>query len=81
MSSTVYPTMSTTVHDVPVIVDITGTNAERNGLQAVTPEDDIPKIDVRLEGNRVDVGNIQSSDVIVKAVVENVNNAEHTSLT
>lgn len=75
VSLTVYSTIKVTVHDIPIEVDLSGTNAERNGLQLVTPEEDIPTLTVRVEGERKEIGNIQAEDIIAKAVIENVNSA------
>lgn len=73
ISIAVYPTTPRTIYHVPLEVDITGTSAEENGLSVI--DYDVEEVNVQIEGNRRQVGNIDAENLTASAVIENVSSA------
>ena len=73
ISIAIYPTTPSTLHHVPLKVEIAGTSAEENGLSVI--DYDIKDVTVQIEGKRSKVGNIEADNLTAEAVVENVTSA------
>lgn len=73
ISATVYPIITPTIKDVPIKIDLSGTSAERNGLSVIKQE--IENVTVQIEGNRSEIGDLTSSDLVAKAIIENITTA------
>lgn len=71
LSITLFPTISTSVYEVPVKIDLTGTFAEENGLSVVKFDEDMT-VDVRLSGMRYEIGNYSAKDLVASVDVKEV---------
>ena len=74
LSITLFPTIYITVYDVPVKLEIEGTEVESNGLSALNFDEDTT-VDVRLSGMRYEIGNYSSSDLIATLNIDDVTKA------
>ena len=63
----VYPSTPVRFYNIPVIVDLTGTNAEANGLSVV--ECTVDTVNVELTGNRSQIGRLTAEDLVAFADV------------
>lgn len=73
ISIAIYPTTPRTIHHIPLSVEIGGTSAEENGLSVI--DYDVEDVTVQIEGNRSKIGNLDASNLVASAVVENVTSA------
>ncbi len=64
---TVYPSTPKRFYNIPVKVDLTGTNAEANGLSAVGC--DVESVSVELTGDRSQIGLLTADDLTAYAEV------------
>lgn len=71
LSITLFPTINTTVYDVPVKLDISGTFAEENGLSVVNFNQDTT-VDVKISGMRYEIGSYDADDLIATVDVSEV---------
>lgn len=71
LSITMFPTISTSVYEVPVKIDLTGTFAEENGLSVVKFDEDMT-VDVKLSGMRYEIGNYSAKDLVASVNVKEV---------
>lgn len=71
LSISLFPTIHTTVYEVPVKIDITGTFAAENGLSVVN-FDKSATVDVSLSGMRYEVGNYSADDLVATVEVRDV---------
>lgn len=65
-----YPIINEIVYNVPVQIAMEGTYAEASGYQAMTQS--VETVTVYLTGNRGEVGNIKTEDLVAVASAENV---------
>lgn len=63
----VYPSTPVRFYNIPVQVDLSGTNAEANGLSVV--DCDVQTVNVELIGNRSQIGNLTADDLVAYADV------------
>ena len=63
----VYPSTPVRFYNIPVQVDLSGTNAEANGLSVV--DCDVHTVNVELIGNRSQIGNLTADDLVAYADV------------
>lgn len=70
ISITIYPTTPKTFTNIPIVVDITGTSAEENGLSVISSNS--KSATVTIKGNRSSIGSLKADDLIAQAVIENV---------
>ena len=70
VSIKIYPETPKMIREVPITIDLTGTTAAENNLKVVSH--DIEKVNIQIQGNRSQVGNLKASDITAMAVVENV---------
>lgn len=70
LSILLFPTITMTVYDVPVKLDIEGTNVEELGLSPVNYNE--VKVDVRLSGMRYEIGNYNADDLIATLDLDEV---------
>ena len=70
VSVSLYPNAENSVSDVQLLVDISGTSAERSGLSVISQN--VKFVNVTVSGNRSVLGNIKNSDVKAKAVISNI---------
>jgi YbbR domain-containing protein len=73
ISVNIYPSTYQTLKNIPVTLNIEGTSAEANNLQAVSF--DVESVDVRIQGERTEIGNLKASQLEANVVVENVTSA------
>lgn len=78
ISTNVYTTIDTVVYNVPVTIDLRGTYAEAHNYKVV--DQNIESVDVYLQGERKDIGNISADDIKVSAAAENVINTGENTL-
>lgn len=71
LSITLFPTISTSVYEVPVKIDLTGTFAEENGLSVVKFDEDMT-VDVKLSGMRYEIGSYTAKDLVASVNVKEV---------
>lgn len=62
LSITLFPTIYITVYEVPVKLELTGSEADANGLSAVNFTS--AKVDVQLSGMRYEIGNYKADDLV-----------------
>ncbi|GEM_PF-422933 len=65
-----YPIIDEVVFNVPIQIELEGTYAEASGYQAMTQS--VETVTVYLTGNRGEVGNIKTEDLVAIASAENV---------
>ncbi len=70
ISVTLYPTTPKTFYNIPVVVELEGTQAGENGLSVVSY--DVQTVNVQIEGNRSKIGVLTEENLTAYAVVENV---------
>ena len=63
--TSVYSSTPVRFNNIPVKVELTGTNAEANGLSAV--DWDVKTVNVELVGNRSQIGNLSAEDLVAYA--------------
>lgn len=78
VSISVYPTIDQVVYNVPVTVEMQGTYAEAHNYKVI--EQSVETVDVYLQGDRSQIGNISADDIKVTASAENVISAREYSL-
>ncbi len=66
----VYPSISKTVANIPVSLDISNTSAAENGLSLISC--DVESVEVKILGNRAEIGNITEEDLTARIVADNV---------
>lgn len=71
LSITMFPTISASVYEVPVKIDLSGTFAEENGLSVVKFDEDMT-VDVKLSGMRYEIGNYSAKDLVASVDVKEV---------
>lgn len=77
VSITVYPTTEET-YNIPVETSVSGTTAESFGLNIV--RQDIETVTVQIRGNRAVIGSLKATDLVAKAVTENISTAGNYQL-
>lgn len=70
ISMTLYPSIPKTIYNIPLSVDITGTNAANNGLSLISC--DVESVDVKILGNRAQIGNLTEENLTARIVADNV---------
>ncbi len=70
ISVTLYPTTPKTFYNIPLKVELEGTQAGANGLSVVSY--DVETVTVQIEGNRSKIGVLTEENLTAYAVVENV---------
>lgn len=78
ISINMYPSTYQTLKDVPVSISIEGTSAEANNLQVVSY--DIENVNVRVKGERTEIGDLKASQLQANVVIENVTAAGEYTL-
>ncbi len=78
VSISVYPTIDQVVYNVPVTVEMQGTYAEAHNYKVIGQS--VETVDVYLQGDRSQIGNISADDIKVSASAENVISAREYSL-
>lgn len=73
ISINVYPSTSQTLKNIPVTLNIEGTSAEANNLQVVSL--DTETVDVMIQGERTDIGDLKASQLEANVIVDNVTSA------
>ncbi len=72
VSIKIYPDTPKMIREVPITIDLTGTTAAENSLEVVS--NDVEKVNIQIQGNRSQVGNLKAEDISAMVVVENVVN-------
>ncbi len=70
VSVVVYPTTPVTLYNIPVVVELKGTSAEKSGLSMVSC--DVETVDVQIVGDRSEVGVLTEEDLTAYAVIQDV---------
>lgn len=70
LSITLFPTIYITVYDVPVKLEMTGSDAEATGLSAVNFSGE--KVNVQLSGMRYEIGDYKADDLVATLDLSNV---------
>lgn len=70
ISITIYPSTPKTINNIPLSLDISQSVAEEYGLSVINC--DVKEVNIQLEGNRSEIGNLTSEDIIAKLEVQNV---------
>ena len=70
ISMTLYPSIPKTLYNIPLDLDITGTNASNNGLSLISC--DVESVNVRILGNRAQIGNLTEDNLTARIVADNV---------
>ncbi len=70
ISINLYPSTNQTLKNIPVEINIEGTSASANNLQVVSF--DVEKVDIRVTGERTEIGNLKASDLKASIVIDNV---------
>lgn len=70
ISVTATPVIDVVLYKVPVTVSLDGTYAEANGYQAMSVSDE--SVTVYIKGERGNIGNLKSEDLVAVASAENV---------
>lgn len=70
ISVTLYPTTPKTFYNIPVKVELEGTQADENGLSMISC--DVQTVNVQIEGSRSKIGVLTEEHLTAYAVVENV---------
>lgn len=73
LSLTLYPTISKTVSNIPLSVDLSGTKAEREGLSVVNFS--VNRVSATLNGMRYEIGNYSSNDLYATVDASKVDKA------
>lgn len=73
ISMTEYPTNTTTISNIDLNIDLSGTSAEANDLTLISQ--DIEKVKIQVQGDRSKTGTLKSEDFTAYAVIENVTDA------
>lgn len=79
ISVLIYPTTPKTVTSVPLEILLDGTSAEKNSLRVISQ--DITEIDVQIEGERVQIGNINPTQLTAFAIPDNITTSGQHKLT
>lgn len=74
----VYPSTPVNFYQVPLEIDLTGTAAEQSGLSVVAC--DVEAVNVKLTGDRSQVGRLTTEDLVATAQLGNINAAGKYSL-
>lgn len=69
VSVTVYQTTHVKFYNIPLVIDLTGTAAEANGLSPVAC--DVQTVTVELEGNRSQIGRLTQEDLKANIMTDN----------
>ncbi len=78
ISVNVYPTTPRTIYNIPLVIDLEGTNAEANGLSVVSS--DVETVTVQIVGSRSEVGILTTEDLTAYAEVRSVSTTGKYSL-
>lgn len=78
ISMTFYKSITMTINDVPLDIDISGTNADENGLSLISC--DVEKVNVRILGSRTQIGNFDSDSIKASIIADNVSTAGEKTL-
>lgn len=70
VSVIVYPTTPVTFYNIPVVVDLQGTSAEKSGLSVVSCN--VETVNVQIVGDRSEVGILTEEDLTAYAVIQDV---------
>ena len=70
ISITIYPSTPKTINNINLSLDISQTSADENGLEVISC--DVDKINVQIEGDRSQIGNLTKDDIVAKLDVDNV---------
>lgn len=73
ISINMYPSTYQTLKNVPVNIDIEGTSAAANNLQVVSHN--VENVNVKINGQRTDIGDLKASQLRASVVIENVTSA------
>jgi YbbR domain-containing protein len=78
VSINAYPTVDRVIYNVPVTIDMQGTYAEAHNFKVINQS--ITEVDIYIQGERGEIGNLTADDLKVTASAENVINAADYSL-
>lgn len=78
ISMTLYPSIPKTIQNIPLSIDITGTSAAENGLSLISC--DVETVDVKILGNRAQIGNLNEENVKARIVADNITSTGTKSL-
>ena len=70
ISMTLYPSIPKNIHNIPLSIDLTGTAAAENGLSLISC--DVETVDVKILGNRAQVGNLNEDNLKARIVADNI---------
>ena len=70
ISITIYPSTPKTINNIPIDLDISQTTADENGLSVISC--DVEKVNVQIEGDRSQIGNLPKDDLVAKIDASNV---------
>lgn len=73
ITMTMYSTIDKTLSNITLEIAISNTSAEMNELSVISQ--DVEKVKAKITGERTQIGNLKSEDLIATAVVENVTQA------
>lgn len=75
ISMTIYPTTPKAIHNIPLTIDLTNSQAEKDGLQVINNDWKDVTVSVTIQGNRSQIGSLTADDLVAKVALENVNSA------
>lgn len=70
ISMTMYPSVTQTIENIPVDLDISGTVAADNDLSVISSS--VTNVDVRIKGTRTQIGNLSNENLKAVLVTDNV---------
>lgn len=70
ISITQYETMTKNINSVPVSLELSKEFSESSELSLISC--DIKKVDVKIEGNRTEIGGLESENLVAKLVTDNI---------
>lgn len=73
ISMSLYPSTKTTISHIPVIIDLTGTDAADSELSVISCNVDF--VEVNISGSRMEIGNLSNDNLQAKLVADKVTSA------
>ena len=70
ISITIYPSTPKTINEIPLSLDISQSTAEEYGLSVI--DCNVKQVNIQIEGNRSQIGNLNKDDIVAKLDVQNV---------
>lgn len=70
ISMTIYSSVTQTIRNVPLNIDITDTAAAENDLTLISC--DVSTVEIQIQGNRAEIGNLSAENMQARLVADNV---------